>query len=117
MLARVRDAIDEVTLLKKAVAQGSVSNPSTSMGMVGISHKGEVPRASMFKDDRSAKEIDNFRWSLNSTLGHWGLWMMLQGLTMRPCSWPILPWFGGGEDMLILRRDSTALPCGMILRS
>lgn len=64
VLARVRKAMDKVTLFKKTVAQGSVSSLSMFVGMIGIAQKVEVPKPNMFKGDRSAKEIDNFLYNL-----------------------------------------------------
>lgn len=56
--------MDELALLKKAVAQGSTSSPFTSVRTLATLQRMEVPKLSPFKGSRNAKEIDNFLWSL-----------------------------------------------------
>lgn len=56
--------IDEMAVLKRAVAQEVASSPSTSVSTFPSTHKVDVPKPPLFKGSKDAKEIDNFLWSL-----------------------------------------------------
>ncbi|KAF2281651.1 hypothetical protein GH714_044026 [Hevea brasiliensis] len=54
---------DDLAMLKRVVNQGSGTDPNTSHAVHAA--RMDVPKPSAFKGSRSAKEIDNFLWTLD----------------------------------------------------